>query len=73
MTNTLVFYFSAMYGPPPGVDPQVYSWFRSVDQDQSGKITAKELQQALFSADWKHFNNETIRLMISKYYNQWAK
>lgn len=58
---------SAMYGPPAGIDPQVYNWFKSVDLDQSGKITAKELQQALFNADWKHFNNETVRLMISKY------
>lgn len=57
----------SMYGPPAGIDPQVYNWFKSVDLDQSGKITAKELQQALFNADWKHFNNETVRLMISMF------
>lgn len=56
-----------MYGAPPGVDPQVFTWFQSVDLDRSGKITAKELQQALFNADWKHFNAETVRLMISMF------
>ncbi|PIK55288.1 hypothetical protein BSL78_07807 [Apostichopus japonicus] len=51
-------------GPPPGVDPNIYSWFVSVDQDKSGQITATELQQALTNSNWSHFNAETCRLMI---------
>lgn len=54
-------------GPPPGVDPNVYNWFTSVDQDKSGKITAIELQQALTNNNWTHFNAETCRLMIGMF------
>lgn len=54
-------------GPPPGVDPQIHSWFVAVDQDKSGKITALELQQALVNANWSHFNAETCRLMIGMF------
>ena len=53
-------------GPPPGIDPQVYQWFLSVDQDRSGKINMMELQQALTNSNWSHFNAETCRLMIGK-------
>ncbi|KAK7502963.1 hypothetical protein BaRGS_00005912 [Batillaria attramentaria] len=55
------------WGPAPGVDPQVAQWFQSVDQDRSGRITAKELQQALVNANWSQFNNETCRLMIGMF------
>ena len=58
--------FSVGYGPPPGVDPQVYQWFTAVDADRSGKISVVELQQALTNANWSHFNAETCRLMIGK-------
>jgi Ca2+-binding EF-hand superfamily protein len=51
-------------GCPPGVDPSVYSWFVAVDADNSGAITATELQQALTNGNWSHFNAETCRLMI---------
>ena len=51
-------------GCPPGVDPSVYSWFVAVDADNSGSITATELQQALTNGNWSHFNPETCRLMI---------
>ncbi|OWF45190.1 peflin-like [Mizuhopecten yessoensis] len=54
-------------GPPPGMDPQVYLWFQSVDTDRSGQITAIELQQALVNANWSHFNAETTRLMIGMF------
>ena len=53
-------------GCPPGVDPSVYGWFLAVDADNSGQITAMELQQALTNSNWSHFNAETCRLMIGK-------
>lgn len=56
-------------GPPAGIDPSVYQWFLSVDQDKSGHITAHELQQALVNGNWSHFNPETCRLMISKFFS----
>lgn len=54
-------------GPPSGIDPQIYQWFLTVDQDKSGHITAHELQQALVNGNWSHFNPETCRLMISMF------
>lgn len=42
-------------------------WFQAVDQDRSGKITAKELQQALLNNNWSQFNPETCRLMIGMF------
>ena len=57
-----------MGGPPPGIDPQVYQWFLTVDSDRSGRISALELQQALVNGNWSHFNPETCRLMIGKDY-----
>ncbi|CAH1247349.1 PEF1 [Branchiostoma lanceolatum] len=57
----------AGYGAPPGVDPNVYQWFMSVDRDRSGKISATELQQALTNSNWSHFNDETCRLMIGMF------
>lgn len=38
-----------------------------VDKDQSGAISADELQQALSNGTWTPFNPETVRLMIGKY------
>lgn len=52
---------------PPGIDPEVYNWFISVDADHSGKITAKELQQALIYGNWKHSNDKSAHLMICEY------
>lgn len=33
--------------PPPGSDPQLWSYFTAVDADRSGAISVTELQQAL--------------------------
>lgn len=38
-----------------------------VDKDNSGHISADELQQALSNGTWNAFNPETVRLMIGKY------
>lgn len=54
-------------GIPAGIDPSVYQWFLTVDQDKSGRINMYELQQALTNANWTHFNAETCRLMIGMF------
>jgi len=54
-------------GPPPGVAPEMWSWFQAVDQDRSGKITIAELQKALLNGNWSPFNEETCRLMVGMF------
>lgn len=51
---------------PPGVDPEAFSWFQTVDTDHSGFISVKELKQALVNNNWSSFNDETCLLMISE-------
>ncbi|NXF14125.1 PEF1 protein, partial [Smithornis capensis] len=51
---------------PPGVDPEAFSWFQTVDADHSGFISVKELKQALVNNNWSSFNDETCLLMISE-------
>lgn len=53
--------------PPPGINPELWTWFQAVDADHSGKITATELQQALMNGNWSPFNPETCRLMIGMF------
>lgn len=54
-------------GPPPGVDMSLWQWFKAVDQDNSGSISADELQKALMNGNWSQFNGETCRLMIGMF------
>ncbi|XP_050698071.1 peflin-like isoform X2 [Eriocheir sinensis] len=51
----------------PSVDPNVASWFRAVDQDNSGHINAAELRQALQNGNWSQFSYEACRLMITMF------
>ncbi|KAG6814331.1 hypothetical protein H0H93_012992, partial [Arthromyces matolae] len=51
--------------PPPGADPQLWSWFTAVDTDRSGAITATELSQALVNGDWTAFDIDTVKLLLS--------
>ncbi|KAJ9072779.1 hypothetical protein DSO57_1023710 [Entomophthora muscae] len=44
---------------------QLSQWFRAVDADGSGQLSAEELQRALVNGDWSPFNMETVRLMDS--------
>ncbi|XP_063981355.1 programmed cell death protein 6 isoform X2 [Diachasmimorpha longicaudata] len=41
--------------------------FQRVDQDNSGAISADELQRALSNGTWTPFNPETVRLMIGMF------
>ncbi|NWZ86256.1 PEF1 protein, partial [Poecile atricapillus] len=52
---------------PPGVDPEAFSWFQTVDTDRSGFISVKELKQALVNNNWSSFNDETCLLMINMF------
>ncbi|CAE6374772.1 unnamed protein product [Rhizoctonia solani] len=52
-------------GPPPGADPQLWTWFSSVDSDRSGAISAMELQQALVNGDWSPFDLDTVKMLMS--------
>ncbi|XP_061453506.1 peflin isoform X2 [Rhineura floridana] len=52
---------------PPGVDPEAFSWFQSVDTDHSGYISNKELRQALVNSNWSAFNDETCLMMMNMF------
>ncbi|XP_063810290.1 peflin [Pseudophryne corroboree] len=52
---------------PPGVDPEAFSWFQTVDTDRSGYITLKELKQALVNSNWSTFNDETCIMMMNMF------
>lgn len=52
---------------PPGVNPEAYQWFQTVDTDRSGSINAKELKQALVNSNWSAFNDETCLMMINMF------
>lgn len=51
--------------PPPGADPQLWSWFSAVDTDRSGAITVQELQSALLNGDWTRFDLDTVKMLMS--------
>ena len=50
----------------PAIRQDIQQWFAAVDQDRSGKITCKELQQALTNGNWSNFSEESCRMMISE-------
>ncbi|OCT92175.1 peflin-like [Xenopus laevis] len=52
---------------PPGVDPEAFSWFQTVDTDRSGCISLKELKQALVNSNWSSFNDETCMMMMNMF------
>jgi len=54
------------YGQP-AINPNIASWFRAVDQDNSGQITASELKRALVNGNWSNFSEEACKLMIDLY------
>ncbi|KAH7107800.1 EF-hand [Auriculariales sp. MPI-PUGE-AT-0066] len=53
------------YGPPPGADPQLWSWFSAVDVDHSGSISPLELQQALVNGNFTSFDIDTVKMLLS--------
>ncbi|XP_047460802.1 peflin [Mugil cephalus] len=54
-------------GVPPGINPEAYQWFQTVDTDRSGFINMKELKQALVNSNWSAFNDETCLMMINMF------
>ncbi|THU83479.1 EF-hand [Dendrothele bispora CBS 962.96] len=52
-------------GAPPGADPQLWNWFAAVDTDNSGHITAQELERALMNGDWSPFDIDTVKMLMS--------
>ncbi|KAK2830171.1 hypothetical protein Q5P01_018102 [Channa striata] len=52
---------------PPGVNPEAYQWFQTVDTDHSGFINLRELKQALVNSNWSAFNDETCLMMINMF------
>lgn len=54
-------------GPGGTVSPQVQQWFRAVDKDQSGFITALELKAALVNAQGQTFSETACNLMIGQF------
>ncbi|XP_038216001.1 peflin [Zerene cesonia] len=61
------------HGPYPSIgaggniSPQVMQWFRAVDKDQSGFITAPELKAALVNAQGQTFSETACNLMIGMF------
>lgn len=63
------------YAPPPtsgipGISPEVERMFSAVDTDRSGKITAKELQQALQNGKGQNFSDRCCQLLVSMFDTQ---
>ncbi|XP_060861003.1 programmed cell death protein 6-like [Metopolophium dirhodum] len=58
-----------MAQPQSGMPPPAYlmEMFQKLDKDQSGSITANELQTALSNGTWTPFNPETVRLMLNMF------
>ncbi|KAM9494243.1 peflin [Clarias gariepinus] len=52
---------------PPGVNPEAFQWFQTVDTDRSGYINLKELKQALLNSNNSSFNDETCLMMINMF------
>ncbi|XP_026156234.1 peflin [Mastacembelus armatus] len=52
---------------PPGVNPEAYQWFHTVDTDRSGFINLRELKQALVNSNWSAFNDETCLMMLNMF------
>ncbi|KAK1221203.1 Small subunit processome complex component [Marasmius sp. AFHP31] len=44
---------------------RLWNWFTAVDVDNSGAITADELQKALINGDWTPFDLDTVKLLMS--------
>ncbi|MBW0491429.1 hypothetical protein O181_031144 [Austropuccinia psidii MF-1] len=51
--------------PTIRIDPQLRQWFGAVDRDNSGNISAIELQQALVNGDWSPFDLDTVKMLMN--------
>ncbi|CEG66644.1 hypothetical protein RMATCC62417_03185 [Rhizopus microsporus] len=68
MCICLFFILSTHLVVAPSADQQqLWTWFKAVDTDGSGQLSADELQRALINGDWSPFNIETVRLMVNMF------
>ncbi|CAH7669255.1 hypothetical protein BY996DRAFT_4598529, partial [Phakopsora pachyrhizi] len=51
--------------PTQVIDPNLRQWFSAVDRDNSGNITAIELQQALVNGNWTPFDLDTVKMLMN--------
>ena len=49
------------------INPLMEKWFKAVDADDSGQITAQELQKALINGNFTNFSQDACRMMIDMY------
>lgn len=61
---TISIYVSIQLTGTPGVSPDVERMFSAVDTDRSGKITPKELQQALQNGKGQNFSDRCCQLLV---------
>ncbi|XP_063972924.1 peflin isoform X2 [Diachasmimorpha longicaudata] len=62
-------YPGAMYGSTTSsqIAPEVQQWFKAVDRDGSGKISALELRSALANGQGGSFSDTACKLMIGMF------
>lgn len=48
-------------------DDELRQWFSAIDEDQSGSITAEELQCALLNGNWTKFDINTIKMLMANF------
>ena len=48
-------------------DPQIAQWFHTVDKQQTGRLTAEQLQQALRNNNYSTFDIQVVHLMVGMF------
>ncbi|CAH1183249.1 unnamed protein product [Phaedon cochleariae] len=58
------FIFTQIYRHGDKIHPAVEKWFRSMDTQNAGRITSKELQQAFELFQGRHFSDSTCKFVV---------
>lgn len=48
-------------------DPQIAQWFHTVDKNQTGRLSAEQLQQALRNNNYSTFDIQVVHLMVGMF------